>query len=97
MKVPPGYRFRKPIFMFEGFYWRVREGRPLVRHRELCNGRSEPSSAIHLVSGPLDGDFFTLQRTPKILLSECAGECQASELHLMVGVEVMSLTGRLSL
>jgi hypothetical protein len=41
----------------------------------------------------LDGDFFTLLDTPEIGLSECAGKCQAAELHLTVGVEVMSLDG----
>jgi hypothetical protein len=94
MKVPPGYRFRKPIFIFRGFYERESDMVvPSFVTMTYSLGGSEPTSSVHLVSGPLDGDYFTLLDTPEIGLLECAGECQAVELHLTVGVEVTSPEG----
>ena len=94
MKVPPGYRFRKPIFMFRGFYQRESEKIvPSFVTMTYSLAGSEPTSSVHPVSGPVDGDYFTLVDTPEIGLLECAGECQAAELDLTIGVELTSPEG----
>jgi len=94
MKVPPGYRFRKPIFMFQGFYWRESEMVvPSFVTMTYSMGGSEPMISNHVVSGPLEGDFFTLLDTPEIGLMECTGECEPVELDLKIEARLQSPEG----
>jgi hypothetical protein len=45
-----------------------------------------------IVSGPLDGDAFTLIDTPEIGVPECTAACETVTLDLKVGIE----SGRLA-
>lgn len=94
--VPAGYRFRKPIFIVRGFTMRETESiRPTTVTMSYAMA-SEPMSSQHVVSGPLDGDFFTLLDTPEIGLQECSAACESATIELKVDIEVDNPEGALT-
>ncbi|HTU59811.1 MAG TPA: DUF4360 domain-containing protein [Polyangiales bacterium] len=95
VKVPAGYRFRRPIFIVRGFALRETESvRPAFITMSYAMA-GEPMSSQHPVSGLLDGDYFTLLDTPEIGVPECSAECESADLELRVDIEVDSPEGTL--
>ena len=86
--VPPGLRFRNPIFRFSGFTYRETEDISGSRISLTYAMASEPSTSHHFVIGqPISeeslGGFYFLVDTPHVT-TECNDSCEPRVVDLNV-------------
>lgn len=93
MTVPPGLRFRRPVFLLSGDILSETESGPPTSVTASYAMASDPMSSHHQMLPTVDGDSFTLIDTPEIEAPECSAECEAIDLEIKVDVEINAPEG----